>query len=172
MNEKRAIEAGTLEAFLRFLSDSESASYRVVEHGDAPDFVCRDDEGRILQVEIVTTEDRTGDMAALLGRSNSRSIEELKRHLAEVRVGHADPLDRVSQLDGNVVDSLIERLRAKLLKRFGQSTALVIRDTSGVDWDWDLVAPQIRAAIESVVNPYDRGVWVVNRMCSRVFRIV
>lgn len=135
MDKKRAIERATAEAFLDYWNRTHGTSFRIMEHGDAPDIVARDDKGRVLQLEIVLTEDRPGDIKRALGSSGSGGLEDLRRHVQQVREGKADPFDRVSRLDANVSTSLIRRLRDKMMKRYGANTALVIRDTSGVDWD-------------------------------------
>jgi hypothetical protein len=45
-----------------------------------------------------------------------------------------------------VTESLKQRLQAKITKRYGPNTVLVVRDTSGVDWDWDLVVGEIKTS--------------------------
>ncbi len=119
-------------------------NYVPVEYRDAPDVRCVDSKGGVLNVEVnvevTLTEDRPGDVKARLGRSEDRSLPVLKAHLAKVKASLADPLERVSCLNTNVGSSLVQRIRAKINKRYGPNTALVVRNTSGVDWDWDLVA--------------------------------
>jgi hypothetical protein len=75
MNEKEAIERATAEAFLEHYNGMHDTAFRITEHGDAPDIVARDDLGNRLQLEVVMTEDRAGDIKATLGRSDARSIE-------------------------------------------------------------------------------------------------
>ena len=172
MDEKRAIERATAEAFLSHYNREHGTSFQIVEHGDAPDIVARNQEGNQLQLEIVLTEDRPRDIQAALGRSDSRSPEALRRHLEDVRAGRADPLERVSNLERNVSESLMDRLRGKMMKRYGPNTALVIRDTSGVDWDWDFEIPDLRDKLAAVSNPFDEGVWILNRSKDRLFRVL
>jgi len=170
MNEKEAIERATAEAFLDHYNDTHVTLFRVTEHGDAPDIIARDELGNRLQLEIVMTEDRVGDIKATLGRSDSRSIESLRRHVELVRQGKAEP--RASSLATNVTESLKQRLQAKMKKRYGPNTALVIRDTSGVDWDWDLVVDEIKASFGDQLNPFDRGIWLLNRSKDRLFQLL
>ena len=188
MNVKRRIEVSTADAFLAHYNRQEGTSYRVVEHDDAPDVRAFDEQGEVFQFDIVQTEDRPGDIKAALGRSEDRSLKALGQHVEEVRAGKADPRHRASNLsenvtDSNVIDSLKARLRDKLIMRYGANTALVIRDTSGVDWDWDLVQSfqeilhlvlkELSKKHNRVVeNPYDRGIWLVSRSKDRVFRLI
>jgi hypothetical protein len=176
MNEKEAIERATAEAFLDHYNDMHVTSFQVTEHGDAPDIIACDIAcdtlGNRLQLEIVMTEDRVGDIKATLGRSDVRSIESLKRHVELVRQGKAEPLQRTSSLGGNVTESLKVRLHAKMAKRYGPNTALVIRDTSGVDWDWDIMVGDLKASFSDQLNPFDRGIWLLNRSKDRLFQLL
>ncbi len=172
MNEKEAIERATAEAFLEHYNDIHGSSFQVTEHGDAPDIIARDELGNRLQLEIVMTEDRGGDIKSTLGRSDVRSIESLKRYVELVRQGKAEAMQRASSLVGNVTESLKERLQAKMAKRYGPNTALVIRDTSGVDWDWDLVIGDPQNNFGDQPNPFDRGIWLLNRSKDRLFQLL
>lgn len=159
MDEKRAIERATAEAFLAHYNREHGTAFCIVQHGDAPDIVAGGDNGRRIQLEIVLTEDRAGDIQAALGRSDARSVD-------------AFPLKLGSSLADNVADSLIERLHGKMMKRYGANTALVIRDTSGVGWDWDLVSDELKTKLSHLENPFDQGIWIVNRSKDRVFQIL
>jgi hypothetical protein len=171
VNEKQAIEAGTADGFLHLYNSMKGTSFRIVRYGDSPDVECADRDGRRLNLEITLTEDRPRDIQALLGRSEHRSLDDLRKHLEDVRAGMADPLERVSSLNGNVACSLAVRLRSKFKMRYGPHTALVIRDSSGVDWDWDLEIPEIRRQLASEANPFDEGVWILNRTKDRLFQL-
>ena len=57
-------------------------------------------------------------------------------------------------------------------KRFGPNTALVVRDTSGVDWDWDLVADTVKQSLHGIGNPFDEGIWILSTAKDRIFRVV
>jgi hypothetical protein len=170
MNEKEAIERATAEAFLQHYNEMHVTSFRIIEHDDGPDIIASNDLGDRLQVEITMTEDLVGDIKAALRRSEVRSIESLRRHIQLVRQGKAEP--RASSLATNVTDSLKQRIQAKMKKRYGPNTALVIRDTSGVDWDWDLVLGEIKASFGDELNPFDRGIWILNRSKDRLFELL
>ena len=172
MNETQAIERATADAFITLYNSEQGTDYVPVEYSDAPDVRCTDSQKNMLNLEITLTEDRPGDIKARLGRSNDRSLEALKAHLEKVKAGLADPLERVSCLNTNVSSILIQRIRAKMNKRYGSDTALVVRDTSGVDWDWDLVADDIRQKLGNIQNPFDKGIWIVSATKDRIFRIV
>jgi hypothetical protein len=45
MNEKKAIERATAEAFLDHYNQTHTTSFRITEHGDAPDIVACDEDG-------------------------------------------------------------------------------------------------------------------------------
>lgn len=171
MNEKRAIETGTAEGFLRLYNSAKGTSFRIVRCGDSPDVECADSDGRKLNLEITLTEDRPRDIQALLGRSDDRGLDALRKHVNDVRVGRADARERASSLSGNVACSLAVRLRSKFKMRYGPHTALVIRDSSGVNWDWDLEIPDIRQELGSVPNPFEKGVWILNRTTDRLFQL-
>ena len=158
MDEKRAIERATAEAFLALYNREYGTAFRIIQHGDAPDIVASGDNGCRIQLEIVLTEDRAGDIQAALGRSNARSVDALPK------LG--------SSLTDNVADSLIERLQGKMMKRYGTNTALVICDTSGVGWDWDLVSDELKIKLTHLKNPFDQGIWIVNGTKDRVFQIL
>ena len=166
MDEKKCIEKATADAFLSYYNRQKGTSFRVEEYSDAPDVRACDEQEEVLQIDVVQTKDRSDDIKVALGRSESRSLESLRQQVQGARTGKAVPHDLASKLSGNVTDSLKERFRDKLKMRYGRNTALVIRDTSGVDWDWDLVQ-SFEEIIEAVLmelklgeNPYDRGIWL------------
>lgn len=170
MSEKHAIERGTAEGFLVLYNQLFGTDFKVVVMADAPDARCNDSWGNILDLEITTTEDRPGDIKALLGRSNSRSLEVLRAHVERVARGEEPP--QFSSLTDEVGGALAERLESKLKNDYGPNVALVVRDSSGVDWDWDLVIPAIRSRLNLANNPFPRGIWVLSRLTDRLFQIV
>lgn len=172
MNETQAIERATADAFILLYNSEHGTDYAPMEYSDAPDVSCADSKGNVLNLEVTLTEDRPGDIKARLGRSEDRSLEALKAHLKKVIAGLADPLDRVSCLNTDVRSILIQRIRTKMNKRYGSDTALIVRDTSGVDWDWDLVTDEIRRELESILNPFDKGIWIVNASKDRIFHVL
>jgi hypothetical protein len=171
MSEKTDIEWATGEAFISLYNAELAATY-LAQPSEAPDIHCVDQKGNRLNLEITMTEDRPGDIKALLGRSEDRSLGVLKIHLAKVKEGKADPFERVSCLSGNVSEMVVKRIEKKLTKRYGPNTALVVRDTSGVDWDWDLVVDAIKDRLKSVHNPFDMGIWILFSSKNRIFRVV
>lgn len=172
MNEKRAIEKATADAFIELYNRELGTSFYIVEYSDAPDVRCKDLNGNILNFEITLTEDRPKDIQAALGRSNHRNIEALKGHLADVKAGRANPLEMVSCLQGNVTDMIVDRILPKLQKDYGSNVALVIRDSSPVCWDWDLAVDHIKNRLSLQRSPFDKGIWIISFRKDKVFRLV
>ena len=154
-SEKRRIEMATVDAFVSLFNASQRQDYAILQYGDAPDARCQNGSGQTMQVEVTLTEDNPGDSAWSLGKHDKRP--------------NRTPPGNCLQL--NVLDQLLKRVDAKILKRYGTGTALVIRDSSGVDWDWEYVADEIRSALKQRPNPYDMGIWILNRAKSRLFRL-
>lgn len=146
--------------------------FSITEYSDAPDIRCQDPNGNTFNFEITLTEDKSKDIQANLGRSEHRSINSLKRHLEDVKAGKADPLERVSCLQGNVTDMIVSRIAPKLNKDYGSNTALVIRDTSPVGWDWDMVVDQIKSGLNLKRNPFDKGIWILNYSKDTIYKIL
>jgi len=172
LNEKEAIEKATADAFIGLYNHEMGTSFSIVEYSDAPDIRCKDMKGNTFNFEITLTEDRSEDIKAALGRSNHRSIEALRQHLDDVREGKANPLEKASCLQGNVTDMIVTRILSKLRKDYGSNVALVIRDSSPVCWDWDLVVGQIKVMLNLQRNPFDKGIWIISFRKDRVFRLV
>lgn len=172
MNEKEAIEKATADAFVNLYNREMGTSFSIVEYSDAPDIRCKDPKGNVFNFEITLTEDRPKDIQAALGRSNHRSIEALRQHLDDVRAGKANPLERTSCLQGNVTDMIVNRILPKLQKDYGSNVALVIRDSSPVCWDWDLVVDQIKDMLNLQRNPFDKGIWIISFRKDRIFQLV
>lgn len=171
MNEKEAIEKATADAFVELYNRQMGTSFSIMEYSDAPDIRCKDQKGNIFNFEITLTEDRSKDIQAALGRSNHRSIEALRQHLADVRAGKANPLERVSCLQGNVTEMIVNRVLPKLQKDYGSNVALVIRDASPICWDWDLAVNNIKSMIPSQRNPFDKGIWIISFRKDKIYRI-
>lgn len=170
MSEKQAIEKATAEGFLVLYNQLQGTDFRIVEMSDAPDVRCVDSLGKALNLEITITEDRLGDIKAVLGRSNSRSLEALRPHGERVARGEEQP--QFSSLSDEVSDQLVGRLQSKMMNHYGSYTALVVRDTSGVDWDWSYVIPTIRSRLDLTKNPFSQGIWVLSRAKDRLFQIL
>ena len=154
-SEKQRIEKATVDAFVLLFNTSQGQDYAILQYGDAPDATCRNSSGQIMQVEVTLTEDNPDDLAWSLGKTENRPP----------RYWFGNCLQR------NALNQLLGRLDDKILKRYGKNTALVIRDSSGVDWDWEYVAEEIRSALRPRFNPYDMGIWILNRTKSRLFRL-
>ena len=172
VKEKEAIEKETADAFVKLYNLKTNSSFSIIEYSDAPDIRCKDSEGNKFNFEITLTEDHPKDIAALRGRSNHKSIESLKKHLEEVKVGRADPLERASCLQGNVAAMIASRIQAKLSKDYGPNTALVIRDSSPLYWPWDEVKDQIEATLDLKRNQFDKGIWVISYSKDKIYELL
>lgn len=172
LNEKEAIEKATADDFVELYNREMGTSFSITKYSDAPDIRCRDLKGNIFNFEITLTEDREKDIAATLGRSNHRSIEALRRHLDEVKAGKANPLERVSCLQGNVTKMIVNRILPKLKKDYGSNVGLVVRDTSPVCWDWEMVVDDIRRMLALQRNPFDKGIWIMSFRKDKIYRII
>lgn len=159
MNDKEQIEKDTVDAFVALHNGMHGTSFSVREYGDhhgaRPDAVCVTGDGEPFNVEVTITEDRPGDIPLALGKANQRPYQG--------RPG--------SYLQGNVLAQLAVRLDKKSLMRYAGQTALVIRDSSGVDWDWEGIRPQVEEYLEQRGNPFQLGIWIVNRTKTRLHRI-
>lgn len=172
MNEKETIEKATADAFIKLYNNQMNSTYEIIEYSDAPDIRCKDSEGNEFNFEITLTEDRPKNIVAHLGRSKHRSIENLKKHLQEVKAGKANPLERVSCLQRNVIAMIVRRIQSKLYKNYGPNVALVIKDASPLDWPWDEVRDQIVSLLDLKRNPFDKGVWVISYSKDRIYELV
>lgn len=160
LNENQKIELATAQGFLALYNTVHGASFRIEALSDSPDVICIDEGGDRLGLEITLTEDRPGDIRAALGRSDHLNIENF------------NPSASASHLQGNVFDSLLQRLQKKLQKRYGIGTALVIRSASGVDWDWETQLGEIRRAVQEHENHFDRGIWLINRQMDTLHKVL
>jgi hypothetical protein len=172
MNEKEAIEKSTADAFIDLYNDRMGSTFRVVEYSDAPDVRCKDESGNNFNLEITLTEDKPKDIQARLGRSDHRSSEALAKHQEAVKAGRANPLELVSCLQGNVTESLVTRVQAKLTKDYGGNAALVVRDTSPLDWDWNHVIDTIQRRLLGLTNPFDKGIWIISNSLDKLHKVV
>ena len=99
-------------------------------------------------------------------------MEALRIHQEKVRAGKVSPLELVSLLTDNVTDMVVCRIQEKMKKRYGPNTALVVRDTSGIDWDWELVIEELHSRLKEVSNPFDKVIWILSSRKNRIFRVV
>jgi len=160
-NEKQQIELATAEGFFALYNAQFQTSYTVTHiagDGEAPDVLAENEAGQEFNLEITLTENRPGDIAATLGRSDNRSIDALKRHLEAVRTGKERP--QITSLPDNALSVLLQRIDKKLIKRYGRNTALIVRDTS-ILWDWEQVLPSIQQHLDGKTIPFDLGIWLL-----------
>ncbi len=169
MNEKQRIELGAADGFLRLYNQHFGTSFQLSRHADAPDIRCVDDCGRKLNLEITATEDAPGDIKALLGRSDHRCIEALAEQNKRVP---ASPESLPFSSFEDVLETLVQRINSKLSNDYGKNTALVVRDTSGCDWEWDEVTGDIASQLDLSRNPFDEGIWLLTRAKDKLFEIV
>lgn len=66
---------------------------------------------------------------------------------------------------------IVDRIKPKLKKDYGSNVALVIRDSSPLDWDWDIVKDQIVDSLNLEQTPFDKGIWVISNSKDRIFKI-
>jgi hypothetical protein len=160
-NETQQIELATAAAFFSLYNAQHQTTYAitgVAGDGEVPDVFANDDTGKQFNLEVTLTEDRPRALEAILGRSDSLSIGALKRHLDAVRAGTEKP--RVNSLFDNALPMLLRRIDKKLRKRYGASTALVVRDTSPL-WDWEPALPLIHQHFRGQTIPFDLGIWLL-----------
>ncbi len=173
MTEKEAIEFETAKQFINLYNSQMGTSFSIVKHSDAPDFHCQDKEGNELKLEITLTEDRPGDIQALLGRSDARSPEAMKKHNEAVERGEASIFESVSCLQGNVFQIAKNRIQPKIDKmRYGSNTALVVRDVSPLGWSWETVLDDLASSLDLRNNPFDKGIWLITFTGNKIFQMV
>lgn len=172
LSEKQRIEFSTANGFLHFFNVQHGFGYEmahVAGDGEVPDIVARDASGNILNIEVTQTEDRPKDIAAALGRSEHKSIDALRAHLEAVRKGRESV--KFSSLQGNVIEILQETINKKLNMRYGANTVLVIRETSGVSWDWKTIVPQLQDYLDRKQVLFNHGIWLLSRAKDRLTHI-
>ena len=159
VSETQRIERATAEGFLRLFNQQFGAD-KIVELGDAPDVRCQDSDDRALNLEITQTEDRRLDIQAAMGRSGYRNAENVRTSSPG------------SSLRDNVLAQVAERINRKLLIKYGASTALVVRDTSGVEWDWSVVIEGLKTELDAAQNSFDKGIWILNRPKTKLYQVI
>ena len=161
MNEKEQIEKAIAEEFLEVYNSEFNKSFTIQMISDKPDIICADCNGEKFNLEITMTEDRSGDIKALLGRSDHKNLEYIKIH----------GMGPASELNGNVINNVCKRILDKMNKDYGMKVALVLRDTSGVGWDWDFVIDDIKNRVTGLKNPFDLGIWILSPK-KEIYRII
>ena len=164
MTEKEKIEKATAEKFIVVYNGKFKTTFEVKKQSDYPDIICEDKSVNQLNLEITLTEDRDNDIKALLGRSEHKSIEY-------VRENGTGPS---SMLSGNVVDHARNRILGKMSKDYGKNTALVVRDVSPLEWDWNMCLLEFTKKLEKIHNPFDKGVWIftTSQNQNKIFRVL
>jgi len=73
---------------------------------------------------------------------------------------------------GNVLDQAVERIEKKLIKRYGPQTALVIRNSSPLPWNWYNVKDQMISRFNLSTNPFDKGIWILDYDRTNLFEMI
>lgn len=162
--EKGKIEKASAEKFLLAYNTYSKTAFEIKALSDSPDIVCEDKNGNQLKLEITLTEDQDNDIKASLGRSEHRSIEYIRKN----------GMGPASALSGNVMDNAYNRILEKMSKDYGVGVALVVRDVSPLEWDWNICIRQLSEKLKNVSNPFDKGVWVLTttRSGSKIFCVL
>ena len=165
MTEKEKIEKSTAEKFIVVYNEKFKTAFAVVkEQSDHPDIVCEEKSGNRLKLEITLTEDRDNDIKALLGRSEHKNIEYVRKH----------GMSSASALSGNVMNRAYSRILGKMSKDYGINVALVVRDVSPLEWDWNMCLSELTRKLENIRNPFDKGVWIFTtpQNQNKIFRVL
>lgn len=164
MTEKEQIEKVTADKFIEAYNTKFNTSFVVKKQSDHPDILCEDKSGSQLNLEITLTEDQDKDIKALLGRSEHKSLE----HARQYRTGPE------SALSGNVMEHAYHRIIEKMSKDYGTNVALVVRDVSPLEWDWNICIPELVKKLKDIPNPFDKGIWILTLSPNqnKIFRIL
>ncbi len=163
MTEKQQIERLTAEYFITQYNLEFKTSFAIKELSDNPDVLCADSTGKNLKLEITLTEDNDGDIKALLGRSEHKSLEYVKQY----GMGSASALSR------NVAEHAHNRISEKMYKDYGTNVALVVRDTSPLGWNWDLEKAKLAQRLKNIPNPFDMGIWILtSSLDTKIYKIL
>ena len=169
MNEKIDIERGTAEGFLKLYNQYYETSFEIDEISDSPDVRCIDESGERLNIEITMTEDESGTIQAFLGRSSKLSLYTLKEQNKRTSEGLEAPRFHTIETSYEV---LVERINSKLQKDYGSNAALVIRDVSGMDWEWETIVDRLSDNINLSINPFSKGIWLLSFRGEKLFRLI
>lgn len=160
LNEKQRIEKGTAEIFLMTYNNRFGCDFAIERPGDQgsgePDVICKNTKtNETLSLEVTCLEDVHGDVGYRLGR--------LQKPISESGLpGRSFDFDALPQI--------VERINNKSHKRFGKNVALVLRQVSGIPWDFDTEMGKVRALVDLRNNPYDKGIWILS-IQREIFRI-
>ncbi len=164
MTKKERIEKFTAESFIAIYNVQFGTNFAIEQHSDNPDFICKDKDGNELKLEVTLTENQDNDIKAALGRSEHKDFEYVKKH----------GMGPASALSGNVVERAYNRILGKMFKNYGVNVALVVRDASSLEWDWNICLPELKVKLENISNPFDKGVWIltITRDGNKIFRVL
>lgn len=164
MTEKEQIEKFTAEKFIEAYNMRFNTTFVIREHSDMPDFIFQDENGNKLNLEITLTENRDNDIKALLGRSEHKNLEYVRKH----------GMGPASALSGNVMEHAYKRISEKMSKNYGKNVALVLRDASPLEWNWDICLQELKKKLENKSNPFDRGVWIlaISQNQNKIFQVL
>ncbi len=164
MNEKKQIEKATAEKYIELYNRKYDTTFKIKEWSDNPDVICENQTGDKLNLEITLTENNDGDIQALLGRSEHKSLKHAKEH----------GMGQASSLSGNVSEQAYNRIHEKMMKDYGVNVALVVRDTSPLDWNWNSEIKKLALRLKGVKNPFDKGIWILSpsQSQSKLFRVI
>ncbi len=176
MTEKDIIEKNTVEHFINLYNEQENLNYIVVKHSDAPDFICKDvKNNKALNIEVTMTQDKHGDIQALLGRSEHRNIDSIKAKIEKMKKGKLHYNEAVTSFGVDTLSMLYMSIKKKMLKDYGKSVMLVIRDVSPLMWDYEPYIEDIRATIYERFpmhsKVFDKGIWIINSSWDKIYKL-
>ena len=72
------------------------------------------------------------------------------------------------------MDYAYRRIIGKVSKNYGANVALVVRDVSPLEWDWNICIPELAKKLKDVSNPFDKGIWILTSSSNqnKIFRIL
>ena len=150
-SDKQQIEETIAETFIDLYNTRMETDFEIIEIRDTPDVYCKDPRtGSELFLEITLIEDLPGYIKHLKGLGQKPKSPSTR----STAISFFD--DSVEQLRSSLED--------KLLSKYRNNTALVIKQVS-VLWensDWDMVADNIRRdLLNGKEDNYGAGVWII-----------
>lgn len=159
--QNQKIEHATAAGFLQLYNQEKGTDFEISHHlsldNKTPDFKCRNSSNQVLFLEVTLTQDRPDDIPALLGR---------KQHLS-VEYSRTRPARSINEAKY----SLIETIRKKSFKNYGENTYLLIRDTSPVDWSWEYEIADIEKEIKDIPLFFNKDIWMLNFFKTKIYKI-
>ncbi len=155
--KKRKIEMCTGRAFLEMYNKYKEENYLIAKHTDCPDLYCTNMKKEILNIEITLTQD------------DEKCIDCLLNHKKVPK-----ETNKVYRLDVGIKNNLVNRIRDKIDKTKhykDDNLALVVRDTSRLDWDWQLSGIYGDLSQVSALKYFNRGIWLINNDKNMLFEL-